>query len=123
MGFAVSDPLGVTAQGIETYDRRRDGDLVEHIERLVERWEIGEIVIGLPLGLSGQRGESAARASELADALRERLGLPVTFWDERFSSEEAKRVLRGARADKETVDKLAAVIILQGYLEHKRRSH
>jgi putative Holliday junction resolvase len=121
VGFALSDPLGVTAQGLDTFDHRRDGNLMDYIEKLARRYSVKEIVVGDPVGLSEQRGESAARAAALAAALRERLRLPVTLWDERFSSEEAKRVLRGTRADKEAVDKVAAVIILQSYLDYRRR--
>jgi putative Holliday junction resolvase len=122
VGFAVSDPLGITAQGLETFDARAGIDLVDHIRGLVERYAVEEIVVGHPVGLMGQEGDSSRRASELAGLLRERLGVRVTMWDERFSSEEAKRVLRGQRARKGVVDRLAAVIILQSYLEYRRRS-
>ena len=122
VGFAVSDPLGITAQGLETFDAKEGVDLVDHVKGLVERYEIGEIVVGHAIGLAGQEGESSRRATQLAAILGERLGLTVTLWDERFSSEEAKRVLRGQRAPKKTIDKLAAVIILQSYLDYRRRS-
>ena len=122
VGFAVSDPLGITAQGLETFDAREGIDLVDHVKGLVERYGVEEIVVGHPVGLAGHAGESSRRASQLAKLLGERFGLRVTLWDERFSSEEAKRVLRGQRAPKKTIDKLAAVIILQSYLDYRRRS-
>jgi len=78
--------------------------------------------MGHPVALAGHEGESSRRASQLAKLLGERLGLRVTLWDERFSSVEAKRVLRGQRAPKTAIDKLAAVIILQSYLDYRRRS-
>jgi putative Holliday junction resolvase len=121
-GFAVSDPLGITAQGLETFDASGGIDVVDYVRGLVERFDVQEIVVGHPVALAGHEGESAKRASRFAALLGERLGVTVTLWDERFSSEEAKRVLRGQRAPKKTVDKLAAVIILQSYLEYRRRS-
>ena len=122
MGFAVSDPLGITAQGLETFDSRSGIDLVEYVRGLVERYEVGEIVVGNPVVLSGREGESSAKASALARNLRDDLAVRVTLWDERLSSREAERVLRGERAPKGAVDKLAAVIILQSYLDYLRRS-
>ncbi len=121
VGFAVSDPLGITAQGLETFETKSGVDLVDYIGRLAERYAVEEIVVGHPVGLRGQRGRSSEKATELARAIGERLRLRVTLWDERFSSEEAKRVLRGTRAGKSAVDKLAAVIILQSYLDYRRR--
>ena len=122
MGFAVSDPLGITAQGLETFDSRSGIDLVEYVRGLVERYEVGEIVVGNPVVLSGREGEASAKASALARNLRDDLAVRVTLWDERLSSREAERVLRGERAPKGAVDKLAAVIILQSYLDYLRRS-
>ncbi|UCG53448.1 MAG: Holliday junction resolvase RuvX [Candidatus Latescibacterota bacterium] len=122
VGFAVSDELGITAQGLETFDRKSGDDLVDFTKRLVEEYDVAEIVIGYPIGLSGGEGASGVMARELADVLQERLSVKVTLWDERFSSEEAKRVLRGHRAAKSAVDKIAAVIILQSYLDYLGRS-
>jgi putative Holliday junction resolvase len=122
VGFAVSDPLGITAQGLETFDSRSGIDLIEYVRGLVERYEVGEIVVGNPVGLSGREGESSRKASALARNLRDDLAMRVTLWDERLSSREAERVLRGERAPKGAVDKLAAVIILQSYLDYLRRS-
>jgi putative Holliday junction resolvase len=123
VGFAVSDPLGITAQGLETFDRRSGADLVDYIGGLAERYAVEEIVVGYPVGLGGESGASSEKAAKLATTIEERLGIRVTLWDERFSSEEARRVLRGTRASKSAVDKLAAVVILQSYLEYRRRAH
>jgi putative Holliday junction resolvase len=122
VGIAVSDPLAIVAQGLETFDAKDGGDLVEHLRSLVERYGVEEIVVGNPVGLSGKAGEASAKASDLARRLRERLAVRVTLWDERLSTREASRVLRGERAGKAAVDKLAAVIILQSYLDYLRRS-
>jgi putative Holliday junction resolvase len=116
VGLAVSDPLGITAQGLETFDRRH-GDLVAHVEALARDYEITLIVIGNPLSMSGRESEGSTLARALAEALHTRLSLPVELWDERLSSAEAHRVLKGSRVDKGTVDRLSAVIILQGYLD------
>lgn len=120
-GFAVSDPLGIIAQPLETFDAVVGGELIDHVAGLLDEYEVEEVVVGYPLGLSGQVGESADRAAGLAKAIEDRFGGKVTLWDERFSSEEAKRVLRGQRAKKTDVDKLAAVIILQSYLDYRGR--
>lgn len=121
VGLAISDPLGIAAQALETLDTRGGVDIVARIEEIVAAYGVEEIVVGHPVGLSGQRGRSSERAEEIAGTLRGRLGVRVTLWDERFSSVEAKRVLRGARAGKGAVDRLAAVIILQSYLDYLRR--
>jgi putative Holliday junction resolvase len=120
-GLAVSDPLGITAQGLPTFDRK-SGDLVAHIEKLAREYDVTHIVVGNPISMSGRESEGSARARELAEALRARLLLPVDLWDERLSSAEAHRVLAGSKADKGAVDRVAATIILQGYLDaHSRR--
>jgi putative Holliday junction resolvase len=119
VGFAVSDALGITAQGLETFDRKQGEGLIEHVSKLVGEFGIEEIVVGHPIGLAGQSGESSRGAEELAAELRERFEFRVILWDERFSSEEARRVVRGHRAPRGAVDKLAAVIILQSYLDSR----
>jgi putative Holliday junction resolvase len=120
-GLAVSDPLGITAQGLPTFDRR-SGDLRAHIEMLVREYGVTRIVVGNPLSMSGRESEGSGRARALASELAARLSLPVELWDERLSSAEAHRVLAGSKADKGAVDRVAAVIILQGYLDfHSRR--
>ena len=115
VGLAVSDPLGITAQGLATFDRTR-GNVLEHVRTLVREYDVERIVVGRPLALSGAETESTRRADALARELAT-LNLPVTFWDERLSSVEAQRVLAGTRAGKDAVDRIAAVLILQGYLD------
>lgn len=116
VGLAVSDPLGITAQGLVTFDRR-DGDLVAHIEKLAREYELERIVVGNPVSMSGREGDGSARARALASDLGTRLALPVELWDERLSSAEAHRVLAGSRPEKGAVDRVAAMLILQGYLD------
>lgn len=119
IGLAVSDELGITAQGLETFDVAGGVDFLEFVEGLIDELGVSEIVVGDPVHLSGAVGESAVKARSLAEELQRRFAIRVTLWDERFSSEEAKRVLRGSRAKKGTVDRLAAVLILQSYLDFR----
>ena len=123
VGIAVSDATGIIAQGLDTFDRRMDGDLVAHLKRLAHEYDVTHIIVGNPISLSGREGEASALARRLADQIREGVGLPVELWDERLSSTEAHRVLAGSGAGKKAVDRVAAVIILQGYLDaHPRAS-
>lgn len=119
MGLAVSDPLGITAQGLETFDRR-GGDLLAHLSELIAAYGVEEVVVGHPLSLSGRPGPAARAAGALAREIERRLGVRVVLWDERLSTAEADRTLAGARAGKGAADRVAAVIILQGYLDRRR---
>ena len=123
VGLAVSDPTGIIAQGLDTFDRRLDGDLIAHLNRLAREYDVAHIIVGNPMSLSGREGEASALARRLADEVREGVGLPVELWDERLSSAEAHRVLAGSRAGKKAVDRVAAALILQNYLDaHPRAS-
>jgi len=119
VGLAISDPLGITAQGLPTFDRKR-GDVIAHVRELVAHYEVERIVVGRPLSMSGRESESTKRAAEFARAIAQATSLPVETWDERLSSAEAHRVLRGTRAEKGAVDRVAAALILQGYLDAQR---
>jgi putative Holliday junction resolvase len=121
IGLAVSDELQITAQGLDTFDRERGADFFAHVSTLLLELGVEEIVVGDPVHLSGDAGESAEMARALARELQRRFRVRVTLWDERFSSGEARRVLRGSRARKGTIDRLAAVIILQSYLDYRKR--
>lgn len=119
VGLAVSDPLGIVAQGLPTFDKRR-GDVVAHLRSLAEQYQLTRIVVGRPLSMSGRENESSRAADEFARSIEAALGLPVERWDERLTSVEAERVLAGTRAEKGAVDRVAAVLILQGYLDATR---
>jgi len=121
VGLALSDPLHVTAQGLETFDRRT-GDLLDHIAALIDEHGVTAVVVGYPVSMSGRPNESSARAEELARQVERRFALPVTLWDERLSSVEAKRAMAGtgaARKAKGNVDRVAAILILQNYLDSR----
>ena len=122
IGLALSDPLGITAQPIEPLrcvGPRKD---INRLAEIIEEREVGKVVIGLPLLLSGDEGTAAQQSREFADRLSRRLpGLDVEFWDERLTTVEAERLLVSAdvrrKKRKRVVDTLAAVLILQGYLD------
>ena len=121
IGVAVSDELGVTAQGVSTIDRKnREADLDE-IGELVRRHGVERIVIGYPLRLDGSEGIQCEKINRFVRRLEMRLSLPITRWDEALSTKEAEELLRqkGVRREKrrDVVDRVAASIILQGYLD------
>ncbi len=124
VGVAISDALLLTAQGIETIRREQELQLrktYRRIEELVKEYEVDRIVVGYPKHLNNTIGERAKKAEEFAQALERRTGLTVVLQDERLTTVEAHRVLdaggAGLNKKKEVVDKLAAVLILQSYLD------
>jgi len=121
MGLAVSDPLGITAQGLETLERKNKRSDFARLERTVREFNVGEIVLGYPLRMSGEEGAQAQKVNKFAEALRETLQIPVHLWDERLTSAEANRLLREAevstRKRAQAVDRMAAVLILQSFLQ------
>ena len=126
VGVAISDPLGITAQGIETICRKDENKLrrtCARIENLISEYEVGQIVLGLPKYMNNDIGERARRSMEFGEMLRRRTGLEVVMWDERLTTVEAERTLienKVRREDrKKYIDKIAAVFILQGYLDYK----
>jgi putative Holliday junction resolvase len=126
MGFAVSDELGVTAQGLPTYRRSNKKNDFDHLRRLIRQYGISEIVMGLPLRMSGEEGIQAEKVHAFADELRARFKLPVQLFDERLTSVEANRLLRetemSVKRRAEVVDQLAASLILQSFLEFRKSS-
>ncbi len=124
VGVAISDPLGITAQGIETIERKEENKLrqtLARIEALVKEYEVEKIVLGYPKNMNNTIGERAEKSLELKEKLERRIGIPVIMWDERLTTVEAERTLieSGVRREnrKKYVDKIAAVFILQGYLD------
>lgn len=126
IGIAQSDPNQVVASPAETLHvpRDRDAPTLGALVDAVARHEAAGIVVGYPRRLDGREGSGAARARRVADALRERTGLPVLLWDERFTTVEAERVLLqgdvSRRDRKDTIDRVAASVLLQGVLEVQR---
>jgi putative Holliday junction resolvase len=118
VGLALSDEIGLTAQPLEVVER---ADLADRLEDLAGEYDIGTVVVGLPTGLSGHEGDSASAARELGAEISEVVGVEVVFVDERFTSRIAESALVESRMRrrerKTTIDKVAAAIILQAYLD------
>lgn len=119
IGVAMSDELGIAATPREVITR--DGREWARVVRLVEEAEVGEIVVGVPRSLRGEVGPQAEKVRAFIATLRARTAVPVVEWDERLSTVVAERVLLDADASRarrrEVIDKLAAAVILQGYLD------
>ncbi len=124
LGLAVSDALGLIAQGLETVPRRSDAQALDAIEARARALGVEGVVVGLPLNMDGSDGPSADAARMFARALEERLQVPVHLWDERLTSLAAERMLVGAgvrrRARRGLVDRVAATLILQGFLDRQQ---
>ena len=127
VGVALSDPLGITAQAVETIWRKDENKLRKtcaRIEEMIREYEVACIVLGLPKHLNNDIGERAGKALQFGEMLRRRTGLEVVMWDERLTTVEAERTLIENKVRRENrkqyIDKIAAVFILQGYLDSKR---
>lgn len=124
VGVAISDALGLTAQGIETIQRKEENKLrrtLARIEELVSEYEVEKIVLGFPKHMNNDIGERAEKTLEFRDMLARRTGLEVIMWDERLTTVEAERTLIESNVRRENrkkyIDKIAAIFILQGYLD------
>jgi putative holliday junction resolvase len=121
MGLAVSDALGITAQGLETLERKNKRSDFARLERAIRVHQVKEIVLGYPLRMSGEQSAQSQKVADFAEELRTRFQLPVHLWDERLTSAEANRVLREAdlsiQKRAQAVDRMAAVLILQAFLQ------
>lgn len=121
IGLAVSDPLGITAQGLPTLERTNIRTDLDQLARIAEENEVTLILMGHPLHMSGAEGRQAAHARDFAQRLSQRTGIEVKLWDERLTTVEAQRVLResGVSIEKRAraVDRLSAVILLASFLD------
>ncbi len=121
IGLAVSDSLGITAQGLETLQRRNKRQDFEKLRTIVENYGITGFVVGYPLRMSGVEGRQAEKIKQFAEELGRRFHLPVHLWDERLTSAEANRILRESEVSIQrraaAVDRMAAVLILQSWME------
>ncbi len=127
VGVAVCDPLGLTAQGLETITRKEENKLrrtLARIEALAGEYQIETIILGYPKNMDDSIGERAKKTEEFRDLLVRRTGLPVILWDERLTTMEAEDILiqSGVRREnrKKVIDKIAAVLILQSWLDSKQ---
>jgi putative holliday junction resolvase len=122
IGLAISDELGITAQGIETLQRTRIRADLEKLKDLAREWNVRSLLVGKPLHMSGSESRQGEYTREFAERLGRYLQLPVIFLDERLTSVEADRLMRESGASlekrKNAVDRLAAVLLLESYLAH-----
>ena len=127
VGVAVSDPLGLTAQPVETIWREKENHLrktLARIDCLVSEYKAESIVLGYPKNMNNTIGERALKSLEFGQMLKRRTGLPVVMWDERLTTSEAENILIEGSVRRENrkqyLDTMAAVLILQGYLDSNR---
>lgn len=126
IGIACSDALLMTAQGIETIRRTSLENDFNRLRELISEYEVHELVVGMPKNMNGTKGERAEKTEEFVEKMKAVIDLPVTFWDERLSTVMAERQLIAAdvsrKKRKGVIDKMAAVVILQGYLDRLQLS-
>ena len=126
IGLAVSDALGISAQGLPTFQRTRIREDLRQLAAVIRDREISLLLVGHPLHMSGMESRQAVYTREFAERLRDETGVPVVYWDERLTTVEAERVLREANATlaqrKKAVDRLAAVLLLESYLDSQREA-
>lgn len=126
IGVAISDELGLTAQGVGTIRRSTPAEDLRELKGLATENGVQQVVVGLPLNMSGTEGPAAAAARKLGERIASTLSLPVEYWDERLTTVSAERVLLEANLSRQkrrsVIDQVAAVIILQSYLDaHPRQ--
>jgi putative holliday junction resolvase len=123
IGVAVSDALGWTAQGITTIRRSTQEEDFIKLDEIIKEHEVSSIVVGLPKNMNGTIGPSGEFCRVFAEDIKEHTGLPIIMWDERLSTMAAEKMLVGAdvsrKKRKKVIDKMAAVMILQGYLDSR----
>ena len=121
VGLAISDPLGLTAQGLPTLSRRNKQQDLNYLKSLARKHRVSFILLGMPLQMDGQEGTQAEKARSLAKDLEQHLKIPVQLWDERLTTVEAHRVLLDAGVSPakrgQFVDQMAAVLLLQNFLD------
>ena len=125
-GVAISDELGIAAHPLCTIQRRSRKAVLAELQELVTAHKVDRIVVGLPLQLDGETGTQARKIKQFAAKLEQQVNLPIIFWDESFTTVEAAQILRGTKKRrkkrKQVIDQVAAVLILEGYLDELRNS-
>lgn len=123
IGVAISDPLGITAQGLATLAAGDRNKLTGDLDEIIKANDVAKIVIGLPLNMNGTRGPQAENAVKFRDTIKDKFGIPVMLWDERLTTAEVERVMIEAdvsrKKRKKKIDTLAAQAMLQSYLDAK----
>jgi len=122
IGLALSDPLGIIATGLSTVEKKLGFDLISYIKQLIAEQEIAKIILGFPKNMDGSVGPKGKEVLAFKESLEKAIDIPVILWDERLTTVSAQRSLREAevkmKKGKKFLDKIAAVLILQNYLDH-----
>lgn len=122
IGLAVSDPLGIIATGLATVEKKSDFNLIGYLKQLISEQEIAKIILGFPKNMDGSVGPKGEEVLAFKESLEKEIDVPVILWDERLTTVSAQRSLREAKVKmkkgKKFLDKIAAVLILQNYLDH-----
>jgi putative Holliday junction resolvase len=123
IGIAVSDELFITAQGLTTLHHSGEEAVIREIEQLANKWNVTEVIVGLPRNMNGSIGPRGRIAETFAESLQEKLNRPVHLWDERLTTVSAERMLLAAdlsrKKRKQVIDKMAATLLLQNYMDAK----
>ncbi len=123
VGVALSDPLGITAQPHKVLERQDTKSLLDSIKSIIDEYEVSKIVVGMPYDMKGEKGKSAEKIQEFIIILEKETGLEIDVADERFSTAFSRKAMLEADASrrkrKKNIDKIAAAVILQGYLEKR----
>lgn len=126
IGLALSDPLGFTAQGLETLMRQNKNQVLKDLKMLCQTHQVREVIIGLPVNMDGSMGPKAKEVLDFVPRMEKELSLPIKTWDERLSSRQAGRLMieggLSRKKQRAQSDRLAATLILQSYLESKRNT-
>jgi putative Holliday junction resolvase len=125
IGLAVSDPLGITAQGLPTIDTRRTRDVLSHIKAIIEDKQVTKIVVGMPRNMDGSVGFKGEEIKKFVSQLTQKTGMDVETWDERLTTVQSLRSMREMgvkQREKGTADRISATLILQSYLDRQSQS-
>jgi putative Holliday junction resolvase len=126
IGVAVSDPLGIIAQGVTVITRKNPETDLKEIERIIGEYKAESVVVGMPINMDGTKGKSAEKVNEFVEILKGRLSIPVYTYDERLSTKESEKFLISAdvsrKKRKGVIDKMAAQLILESYLERLKHN-
>lgn len=126
IGVAVSDPLGIIAQGLTVIARKDQQADLEEIKKISGEYNADSVVVGMPVNMDGTRGKSAEKVNEFVKALKGCLSIPVSTYDERLSTKESEKFLISAdvsrKKRKTVIDKMAAQLILESYLERLKHN-
>ncbi len=124
IGVAISDELGITAQGLKTIRRKSSEEDMKELSQIIDQFEIKKLVVGLPKNMDGSLGKQAEIVFKWIKSVQQKLSLPIVTWDERLSTVGASKILLEAdvsrKKRKGVIDKVAAVLILQGYMDQIR---